>query len=90
MIEDIPQRMKMVFVALIMGIFACSMIYAYIFVIDGSILDDESKAMTYGLAIAAAFVILSVALVILGYLALRKAKLAEPPSGGEEEKNEKG
>jgi len=89
MIEDLSPKMKMTFVALIMGIFACSMVYAYIFVIDGSISDDESKAMMYGLIIAAAFVILSAALIVLGYLALRKDKLSGRRPENAEDKEEK-
>jgi len=74
MIEYVSKEMRVIFVSLIVAIFACSMIFGYVFVIDGSISDDESKAYTFAAVFAAVFIILNLLLLVVGYMIFKKAK----------------
>ena len=74
MIEGVPKRMKIIFVSLVAAIFVFSVMFAYVFVIDGSVAEDDSKAFAYAAAFAAVFIILNAAMLLLGYIIFRRAK----------------
>ena len=74
MFNDIPVRIKAAFIGLITAIFICSMMFVYVFVIDGSVSDDESKAFVYAAIFAAVFIALNAILLSLAYVMVRRAK----------------
>ncbi|MCL2786494.1 MAG: zinc ribbon domain-containing protein [Methanomassiliicoccaceae archaeon] len=74
MIEHVSKGMRALFVSLVAAIFICSAAFGYVFVVDGSVSDDESKAFTFAAVFAAVFIALNVTLLIVGYMIYRKAK----------------
>jgi len=74
MIEGVPRRLKIIFMSLVAAIFICSAVFAFVFVIDGSVAEDESKAFTFALIFAVVFIALNAVMLITSYIIFRKAK----------------
>ena len=73
MFNDIPMRIKGLFVSLIIAIFVCSMAFAYVFVIDGSAAGGPD-ALMYATIFAIVFIALNAVLLALAYVMLKRAK----------------
>ena len=74
MIEGVPRRLKIIFMSLVAAIFICSVAFAFVFVIDGSMAEDESRAFTFALIFAVVFIALNAVMLLTGYMIFRKAR----------------
>ena len=70
-----PSSLRILFVSLLIAIFALSVAFVYVFALDGSISDDESKAFTVTAIFAVMFILLNAIMLTVGYMILKKAKL---------------
>ena len=71
MFSDVPKRTKVLFISLAVSLFACSVIYAAVF-LSGAISEDE--AFMYAAIFAAAALSLNGGLLAIGYIMLRKTR----------------
>ena len=74
MFSDLPFRTKASFIVLVISVFICSAAFGYVFVIDGSVTADESKALMYATVFIIILLALNMMLLAVGWSAYRKIK----------------
>jgi len=67
-------KIRVLFISLVVAIFACSMAFAYVFVIDGSATEGPD-ALMYATVFATVFIALNAVLLALAYTVLRRTKV---------------